>query len=1173
MSKHARIRRDQEYKSTCSYCGVGCGIIIRKDRDDRLIVEGDPDHPVNRGMLCSKGANLHHVVQDTSDRLLYPMMRPSRNHDLQRVSWTQAMQRAAAVFKSIIRNDGPDAVGFYVSGQCLTEEYYVVNKLVKGFLGTNNIDTNSRLCMSSAVAGHTATLGEDLVPICYDDIEASDCMLIAGANPAWCHPILFRRMENHKRDRPSTRIIVVDPRRTQTSSIADLHLPIHPGTDIYLYHAIARAIIENGDANFNFIQNHTEDFDSYRDIVMKVSVEKAAEICGVPIDDILLAASWIGAAKGFLNMWAMGLNQSVIGVKKNLALISLNLLTGQIGKPGAGPFSLTGQPNAMGGREVGGLATQLAAHRSLANEKHRAEVEAFWGVKGISSKPGLTAPRMIEALEQGKLKALWIICTNPMVSWPDASRAEAALRKAKFLVVQDISSRSETVPLADLVLPAAGHLEKDGTMTNSERRVGHLSKVLDPPGEARPDAEIICSFAQAMGFIGFSYRSAADIYREHVLLTKGTQIDASGISHERLIREGTMQWPVTSVAPDGTARLFTDGRFATPSAKARFPKDCEPENISDPVTPEFPLVLTTGRIRDQWHTMTKTGKVNRLRKHISRSTVSIHPHDAEERAIANGDIVEVKGRHGLVRLPALITNDVRSGVVFIPMHWGKTVDEDTTRTNNLTSGLFDPVSHEPDFKFTAVEVTHYKKSRERILVVGAGAAAYRFICSYRALNDDDDIKVISKEPDIFYNRVLLPEYVNERKSWNTLQKFGPGEMNQLNVQVLPDNEIVSIDKLEKCVTDAHGVRHHYDRLVLATGSRANLPKDASLTLPGVFTMRTRHDADRLRAHLMPDSHVLIIGGGLLGIELASSLRDIDIAVSVAQLGSRLMERQLDHLAAGILLDFVEEKGITVYMNDQLQSVTAREGNKLDVRFRSGKSITADAMVYAVGTVLNIEYAHQAGLDTRRGIVVDDHLRTSDPCIYAIGEIAEHRGKTFGITAAAEKQAEILSLYLNGDVQSTYEGTASMNILKLEGLDLCSIGLAEVPPDEKGYEEILFIDRARRYYKKCIIKDDRLVGAILVGDKTEFAEFRELIEDRIELSEKRQQLLRSGKRMEPVLGRIVCTCNQVGEGNLRLHIEGGCTSLPDLCQQSGAGLGCGSCKPELQSLLKLAASTV
>ncbi|HYG20466.1 MAG TPA: molybdopterin-dependent oxidoreductase, partial [Ohtaekwangia sp.] len=345
-------RSEESYKTTCSYCGVGCGMIVKKDRKGKLSVEGDRNHPVNRGMLCSKGMNLHYAVQDKNGRLLYPEMRWNRNHPHERVSWDVAMKRAAAVFTSIIQSYGPDSVGFYVSGQCLTEEYYVANKLVKGFLGTNNIDTNSRLCMSSAVSAYAKMLGEDAVPVSYEDIELADCFLIAGANPAWCHPILYRRIEAHKQAHPGVKIIVVDPRKTQTCAMADLHLQITPGTDIYLYNAIARILIEDGDVDYDFISRHTESFEAYRDSVLRLTVEEAAHRCDVAVHDIRLAASYIAASRGFLTLWAMGLNQSVIGVNKNIALISLNLITGHIGKPGSGPFSLTGQPNAMGGREV-----------------------------------------------------------------------------------------------------------------------------------------------------------------------------------------------------------------------------------------------------------------------------------------------------------------------------------------------------------------------------------------------------------------------------------------------------------------------------------------------------------------------------------------------------------------------------------------------------------------------------------------------------------------------------------------------------------------------------------------------------------------------------------------------------------------------------------------------------
>lgn len=1161
-------RGEDSVKTTCSYCGVGCGIVVKKDRQGNIVVEGDKDHPANKGLLCSKGMNLHYAMQDKSDRLLYPEMRWSRFHPYESVSWSTAMKRAAAVFKTIIDQHGPDSVGFYVSGQCLTEEYYVANKLVKGFLGTNNIDTNSRLCMSSAVAAYTNMLGEDAVPVSYDDIELADCFLIAGANPAWCHPILFRRIEAHKQNNPDVKIIIVDPRKTQSCANADLHLQITPGTDIYLYNAIARVLIEQGDVDYEFITNHTEEFEKYSDSVFQISVEDAALKCDVLVSDIHKAASFIATSKGFLTLWAMGLNQSVIGVKKNFALISLNLITGHIGKPGSGPFSLTGQPNAMGGREVGGLATMLAAHRAIANEQHRKEVAEFWGVPSVSAKPGLTATQMIEALERGDMKAVWIVCTNPLVSLPDSKRVEAALKKARFVVVQDISRKSDTLQFADLILPAAGHFEKEGTMTNSDRRISHLSKAVNPPGEALADSEILSMFAKAMGFPGFDYASPAEIYAEHCALTKGTNIDISGLSYQRLKEEGTFQWPVPNETHPGTPRLFENHSFYTKSRKAKFFSLENPENLSEPLSKDFPLILTTGRIRDQWHTMTKTGKVNKLRQHIDKPFLEIHPDDALVRDIKEGDVVIIENGRGSVRVCAKITTDIKKGVVFLPMHWGKILDGDQARANNLTSTLVDPISKEPDFKFSSVEVRKHKKAVEKIIIAGAGAAAYRFICTYRSLNPTDEIQVFSKEKYPFYNRVLLPEYVNDNLSWDKLQKFQSGEFEALDVDLHVESEIVEINRNEKYVTDKHGNRHAYDKLILATGTRAFLPKDAPTHLPGIFTMRTRHDADDLNSIMAPGRHVFIIGGGLLGLELAASLREVDVQVSILQLSSRLMERQLDNLGGELLLDFVEEKNITVYINDQMQSIEMSDDQcRLKASLRSGKVLEADAVVYAVGTRPNIEFAIDAGLESSRGIIVNDYMQTSDPDIFAMGEIAEHQGKMLGITAAAEKQADVLARFLHGDLQSLYDGAVPMNILKLSGFDLCSIGMTDVPPNSVGYDEILFIDKSMRYYKKCIIKDDRLVGVILIGDKSEFAEFKSLIENKTELSERRMQLLRSGKKVEPVLGKLVCSCNQVGEGNLNKLIEGGCASLKDLCQNSGAGLGCGSCKPEIQQLLK------
>ena len=604
-----------EFKTTCSYCGVGCGIIVKKDANNKVSVEGDKDHPVNKGMLCSKGMNLHYVANDISDRILHPEMRWSRSHPRTKVSWDDALDRAAGVFKSIIKKHGPDSVGFYVSGQSLTEEYYIANKLTKGFLGTNNIDTNSRLCMSSAVVGYKKTFGEDSVPISYEDIELADCFLITGANPAWCHPILFRRIEKHKEENPNVKIIVVDPRKTDSANFADLHLQILPGTDIVLYNAIGQYLIKRGLIDKDFISKHTDGFEKYKDLAFATSIKQAAKICGISEKEIKKATNLIGTSKGFISMWAMGLNQSIVGTDKNISLLNLSLITGQVGKPGSGPFSLTGQPNAMGGREVGGMANLLAVHKNLLNDDHRREVAQFWGVEKISSKPGYTATEMFDALDNGKLKAIWIVCTNPLVSLPNSHKIETALKKAKFVVVQDISHKSDTTKFADLLLPAAGWLEKEGTMTNSERRVSYLPKVIDPPAEARPDVEILCDFAQRMGFRSFNYSETSEIYDEYTSMTKGTNIDVSFLNYERLKTEGTFQWPVSDHRHPGTKRLFEDKIFYTPNKKAQFniPTDNYKQLLK--VDFEHPLVLTTGRIRDQWHTMTKTGKVARLQTH------------------------------------------------------------------------------------------------------------------------------------------------------------------------------------------------------------------------------------------------------------------------------------------------------------------------------------------------------------------------------------------------------------------------------------------------------------------------------------------------------------------------------------------------------------------------------
>ncbi|BFP41185.1 hypothetical protein FGF1_20300 [Flavobacteriaceae bacterium GF1] len=1168
------MSRKERFNTICSYCGVGCGITVQKDAKGVLSVEGNTEYPVNQGMLCTKGKTLNYVAQDTSDRILYPEMRWSRGHKKQRVSWDMAFKRAAAVFKSIIDQYGPDSVGFYVSGQCLTEEYYLANKLTKGFLGTNNIDTNSRLCMSSAVVGYKKTVGNDAVPIAYADIELADCFLIAGANPAWCHPILFRRIEKHKEENPNVKLIVVDPRKTQTCELADLHLQILPGTDVILFNAMARWLIDKKKIDRAFIKRHTSNFEACRSKAYELTIGQAAEKCGITTDEIKKAGKMIADANGFISMWTMGLNQSVIGVDKNVSLLNLSLLTGQIGKPGSGPFSLTGQPNAMGGREVGGMASLLAAHRDLGNPRHRREVQDFWGGKEINGEPGLTATEMFHALESGKMKAVWIVCTNPVVSLPNSKRVEKALEKANFVVVQDISHHAETTQYADLLLPAAGWLEKEGTMTNSERRISYLPKVIDAPGEALPDAEILWRFAQEMGFPGFDYNSVGEVYDEYCLMTKGTNIDISGLSHERLKKEGSFQWPVPHAAHPGTPRLFNDNNYFTSDGKAHFNAPKRLINTSEGTDPEYPLILNTGRVRDQWHTRTKTGKVKRLLTHIPAPYLQMNRVDAYVRGLKNDDIAVVNSRRGAVRVKVKIDFDIRERVVFLPMHWGKILNSDFGRANNLTGDLIDPISKEPDFKYSAVQVEKYQKPKEKIIVVGAGAASYRFIQSFREKNEDDEIQVFSKEKYPFYNRVLLPEYVNEDLPWEALQKLKKGELKSLNVTLHGENGIQKILPREKMVIDDRGSKHSYDKLIMATGSRAFVPNDVRLDLPGRFTMRERNDADALKNYLkgtgLPneEQHVVIVGGGLLGLELAAALKKKNVNISIIQRAPRLMERQLDPISSRLLAEDVVDRGIQLYFDNEVSTVFGeKEGNNiLNVVLKTGKTLNCNAIVYAIGTRPNIHIIKEAGLATRRGVVVDPYLKTSDPNIFALGEIAEFENALFGITSAAEQQADIAANFLLGDLSNSYSGSVPMNILKFEDLDLCSIGMVNTPKDDSSYEEILLMDVSKRFYKKCIVKDDTLKGAILMGDKSEFAEFKRLIEEEIELSDKREELLRGGSNSEPLKGKLVCSCSQVGVGNLKEVIASGCRDFKELCAQTGAGLGCGSCKPEVKAIL-------
>jgi len=643
----------KETKSTCCYCGVGCGVIISSQNDKIIDIKGDPNHPANFGRLCTKGSTLH-LTAKLDNRLLYPEMRLTREATRKRVSWEDSLNYLTEQFAQIIEKHGPDSVAFYISGQLLTEDYYVFNKLAKGLIGTNNVDTNSRLCMSSAVTGYKATLGSDAPPACYEDIDSTECLFITGSNTAFAHPIIFRRIEDAKKNNPNLKIIVVDPRRTDTAQAADLHLAILPGTDVALYNGMLHVLLWEGLLDMAFINAHTNGFDALKDTVREYTPKMVADICGIKEADIITAAKWFGKGPS-LSMYCMGLNQSIHGTDKNAALINLHLATGQIGKLGAGPFSLTGQPNAMGGREVGGMANLLSAHRDLANPEHRAEVAKFWGVESVPATPGKTAIEMFDAVKDGSIKAIWIACTNPAHSMPDVNNVIAALQNAELVVVQDAYNNIDTNQYADVLLPASTWGEKEGSVTNTERRITRVNPAVSTPAEARHDWAIMVDFAQrlekrlAKNSNLFPYTTTEEIFNEHRETTRGRDLDITGLSYSLLNEQGPQQWPFKTGDTTGAARLYTDGVFQKPDGKAQFVNTIY-KGTADKTDARHPLHLLTGRLRDQWHGMSRTGTVAQLFNHAEEPVIQMSADDMMRRSIKNGDIVKVSNKRGsLVR--------------------------------------------------------------------------------------------------------------------------------------------------------------------------------------------------------------------------------------------------------------------------------------------------------------------------------------------------------------------------------------------------------------------------------------------------------------------------------------------------------------------------------------------
>ncbi|MDB5485077.1 MAG: assimilatory nitrate reductase alpha subunit apoprotein, partial [Tardiphaga sp.] len=697
-------------RTTCPYCGVGCGVLATADGRGGAAIAGDSEHPANFGRLCSKGSALGETLS-LERRLLHPMIR-CRDGNMERVAWADALDHVAHRLEHIVKRDGPNAVAFYLSGQLLTEDYYVANKLMKGFIGSGNVDTNSRLCMASSVAGHRRAFGVDTVPGNYEDLDQADLLVLVGSNAAWCHPILYQRMLANKQTR-GARLVVIDPRRTDTVGEGDLFLGVKPGTDTALFSGLLTYLADNGALDRGYINDHTEGFEAALARARQIagSVTTTALATGLAEADVATFFQMFKATPRVVTLYSQGVNQSAQGTDKVNTIVNCHLATGRIGKIGASPFSLTGQPNAMGGREVGGLANQLAAHMNF-TPPDIDRVRRFWKAPRIATHEGLKAVQMFEAIGRNEIKALWVMGTNPAVSLPDADAARAAMKKLDLLVISENVLSNDTINGgADVLLPAQAWGEKSGTVTNSERRISRQRAFLAPPGEAKPDWWIVSEIAKRLGFgASFAFGSAADIFREHAALSGfendgARDFDIGGLAQMADSAFDAMSpvlWPMRAGARGSQARFFAEGGFYTSDKKARFIAP-EMPSLKGETSAAWPLRLNTGRIRDQWHTMTRTGESPRLGQHLPEPFVEVHPHDAAGARLVDGGFARVATDYGHCVLKVVISERQQRGMLFAPIHWS----DDTAshaRVGALVAPFTDAFSGQPENKATPATI-------------------------------------------------------------------------------------------------------------------------------------------------------------------------------------------------------------------------------------------------------------------------------------------------------------------------------------------------------------------------------------------------------------------------------------------------------------------------------------
>ncbi|MFT4035283.1 MAG: molybdopterin-dependent oxidoreductase [Patulibacter sp.] len=1172
-----------EVRTACPYCGVGCGLIASAAGGKLLSVRGDEQHPVNRGRTCRKPIELpsaaHHRTRATS-----PRRRDARGGPTTPISWDTATHEIGSRLRTIRDEHGPQAIGFYISGQLLTEDYYAVNKLAKGVIGTNTVDSNSRLCMSSAVAGYKQTFGFDGPPPGYSDFDSADHLLLLGTNAAACHPILWGRVQG--RMAQGGTVTVIDPRRSATVRAATWHLPVQPGGDLPLLLGIIHVIARDGMLDQRFIDDHVDGADAYLAEAAWWTPERAAQQSGVDAQLIVEEAHRFGSASRAMALWSMGANQSTLGTRINRALHALCLLTGNIGRPGTGPFSITGQPNAMGGREVGGLAGLLPGYRAVANPADRAAVGAYWsldqidGAAGISEDPGLVASDLYDALEHGQLKAIWIVATNPMVSLPDAAQTRRALQGAELVILQDAYEPTETSRFADYLLPAAQWPEKDGTMTNSERRISRVRAVIEPPGQALPDWEIFARVGRAFGAPqAFPWSTAAEVHAEYVGLTAGRPCDQSGLSHARLDRLGPVQWPVPAsevggTPHPGTERLYESLIFPTPNGRAQL----EPPAVDGPAEApdaDYPLRLITGRVANHWHTMSRTGRSDALRQSDPEPFLELHPDDLGEVA-ADGELIRVRSRRGWVVLRARLDPTIRPGTVFAPFHWGELFSAPGARAvNAVTLDATDPSSRQPELKHCAVRLEPISRraassvtNPTKLVIVGGGPASVAVIeeAFKHRPPSDWSVTVLCGEERAPYDRIALSRALAPGGDARELALKGEQWYRERGVRLALGRQVAVVDTADRHVICESGGRVPYDQLVIATGSSVAAPPILGLDLAGVVRLRTDRDADEIRERVDAGATVAIVGGGLVGLEAAAALVERGAFVTVIHGAGRLMDRQLDAGSARWLRRQLEARGIKSRIGSFADELLAHEGRVVGVKLKNGDVVPADLVILATGVSPRITVAARAGIATERGIIVDDQLRTSAPNVWAVGECAQHDGVVYGTWAPIAEQARVVAADLSGK-PAGFRGRPQPTKLKVPGIELFSCGnptANEVGDPE--IDEVVAIDSRHGTYRRLVFDGRTLIGAVLMGDLSLAGQLTALLEEGdAALPDQILDGLLAGAAPDP-RAELVCSCKNVSAGTIFDAIDGGCGSVDAVRDRTGASSGCGSCATRVGQLV-------